>query len=610
MSQDGLHVVRQLVAVVARTFYRDEYVIALDYLNQHEVARIDVLSKHLRVVYREANRIYRDLEKHKLVQSITRQDPVVLNSPFQRATKSVYFYLDYRKFVDVVKWRIWKLQGQVQLRTEKEQKNVGYDCPDCKKHFNKMEVLSLMDPFTGMFKCDYCGGELVDNTVLEMELQTRKELTRFTMQSKVILTLLKKTDDITLPPPTPFSEVPVPSPSGDGDGKVDDAGKLGAGKELGVARDTGVASGDTVIVFAPDLTPKEAARIREAELEKKLRQNQLPAWHIWSTVSGVQMVVDQKITPEARLRHLRYGEGQAWRNSSWNRRERERARTAARELDEQLRALADGQGDRAEAREEQDEAKREGFYARFYAAVAQRVGMQLPHDPREGYQLLLDQLAKDEELERAEIERRRLEMEKAEKERKDAEAAHAAERSANGGMGGSFRPRSKFHPYRHGRGGYRSSRRNAPRLFEFVDAEPGAPAPAPAPAVAGKGAKEKAGVVPSGSDHEMLSQSTVADGADMDVCEVPLPPNAYTDGLYALSLADRRKLGLVDDGSLDAVPDEPLLGGAVPDVDIYVGGRAKAISSITSDDEGEMSIGEYTDYWNAWHRLRDNIPPA
>ncbi|KAJ2330694.1 hypothetical protein GGI00_003590, partial [Coemansia sp. RSA 2681] len=488
MSHAGLAVVRQLVAVVARTFYKDEYIIALDYLNWHEIARIDVLSKHLRVMTREAYRIFYDLEKHKLVQHILRQDDVVINSPFQRTRKSVYFYIDYRKFVDVVKWRIWKLQGQVQLRTEKEQKNVGYDCPDCKKHFNKMEVLSLMDPFTGMFKCDYCSGELVDNTVLEMELKSRKELTRFTMQTKVILTLLKKTDDITLPPPTPLSEVPVPNPSGDNDGKANDQGKLGGGKELGVARDTGVASGDTVIVFAPDLTSKEAARIREAELEKKLRQNQLPAWHIWSTVSGVQMVVDQKITTEARLRHLRYGEGQAYRNSSWNRSERDRARTAARELDRQLRALADGQGDRAEAREELDETKREGFYTRFYASVAQRVGMQLPHDPREGYQLLLDQLARDEELERAEMERRRLDMEKAEKERKDAEAAHAAERFASGGSGGSFRPRSKYyHPYKHGRGGYRSSRRTTPRLFEFVDVEPGTPS-------AAKGTKkEKAG---------------------------------------------------------------------------------------------------------------------
>ncbi|KAJ2897536.1 hypothetical protein IWW38_001682 [Coemansia aciculifera] len=620
MSQAGLAVVRQLVAVVARTFYKDEYIIALDYLNWHEIARIDVLSKHLRVVTKEAYRIFRDLEKQKLVYRVTRQEDVVLNLPFQRTRKSDYFFIDYRKFVDVVKWRIWKLQGQVQLRTEKEQKNVGYDCPDCKKHFNKMDVLSLIDQVTGVFRCDYCAGELVDNTVLEMELKSRKELTRFTMQTKVILTLLKKTDDITLPPPTPLSEVPVPNPSGDNDGRPDDRGKFG--KELGVARDTGVASGDTVIVFAPDLTSKEAARIREAELEKKLRQNQLPAWHIWSTVSGVQMVVDQKITTEARLRHLRYGEGQAFRNSSWNRAERDRARTAARELDKQLRALADGQGDHAEAREELDEAKREAFYARFYASVAQMVGLQLPHDSREGYQLLLDQLAKDEELERAELERRRLEKEKADKERKDAEAAHAAERSANGGGGGgSFRPRGKyFHPYKHGRGGYRSMRRTAPRLFEHVDDEPGAVVSKDKgkekekeSGKAGERQQQPTVPMPNGSDHEMQSQATVVVDDSMDVCDgdggtpltSPRLSDPCVDGIYALSLADRCKLGLhIDDdhgnSSLAVASNGAAYVGT--DVDVSVGGRLKSFSSITSDDEGEMSIPEYTEYWNVWHR--------
>ncbi|KAJ2238923.1 hypothetical protein GGI13_008190, partial [Coemansia sp. RSA 455] len=107
--------------------------------------------------------------------------------------------------------------------------------------------------------------------------------------------------------------------------------------------------------------------------------------------------------------------------------------------------------------------------------------------------------------------------------------------------------------------------------------------------------------VPTGSDQEMLSQSTVADGADMDVCEVS-PPNPYADGIYALSLADRRKLGLDDDDSLATVPNGVWQGHAEPDVNIYVGGRPKAISSITSDDEGEMSIKEYTEYWNIWHR--------
>ncbi|KAJ2339901.1 hypothetical protein GGH92_006507, partial [Coemansia sp. RSA 2673] len=527
MSQEGLDVVRQLVAVVARTFYKDEYVIALDYLNRHEIARSDVLSRHLRVVHKEAFRIYGDLEKHKLVQRITRQDDTGNNNPYQRRGKHTYFFIDYRKFVDVVKWRIWRLQEQVKLRMEKEQENLGYDCPDCHRRFKTMQVLSLMDPMTGMFKCDYCDGVLVDNTESELALKSQRELSRFTAQSMVILTLLKKTDSITLPPPTPLSEIPVPDVSGDLDGKADGKGKLGAGKELGFSRDTGLASGDTVIAFAPDLTPREAAQIREAELERKLRQNQLPAWHIWSTVSGVQMVVAQKITAEARLRHERYSESQVLRASSWNRRERERARAAIRSLDEQIRALADGQGGLAEVSNEQDDAKHERFYARFYAGVAQRTGIELPHDPRDGYRLMLDQLAKDEELERAELEKRRLDMERYEKERKEAEAAYAAERSAAGGSS-SFRQRPKFfYPYKHGRSAHhRLARRATHRLFEFIDLELEPHRPA----------KKSAAEVPDVSDVEMQSQET-ADGGGATNAD-SLDPSI--DGIYALSQMERR----------------------------------------------------------------------
>ncbi|KAJ2840987.1 hypothetical protein GGI22_008106, partial [Coemansia erecta] len=68
MSQESLDIVRQLVAVVARTFYKDEFVLALDYLNRHEIARSDVLHKYLHVMPREMSRIYGELEKHKLVK--------------------------------------------------------------------------------------------------------------------------------------------------------------------------------------------------------------------------------------------------------------------------------------------------------------------------------------------------------------------------------------------------------------------------------------------------------------------------------------------------------------------------------------------------------------
>ncbi|KAI7833556.1 hypothetical protein BX661DRAFT_140474, partial [Kickxella alabastrina] len=281
-----MDIVRNLVAVVSRTFYRDEYVIALDYLNRHEIARHDVLSKYLHVSPKEVFRIYGDLEKHKLVGRTSRRDDPGENARFSRGGTKAYFFLDYRRFVDVVKWRMWTLQEKVKEKVQKERQNLGYECAGCSKKFTTMDVLSLVDMFTGTFKCDYCSNELIDNTESDIALMSQKELSRFMEKFKTIIELLKQTDSITLPPPTPMNEVPVPNLDGTPGDEAAGKGKPGPGRELNVSRDTGITSGNTVIEFGPDLTPKEAARLREGELARKMRQNQLPAWHIWSTVSG------------------------------------------------------------------------------------------------------------------------------------------------------------------------------------------------------------------------------------------------------------------------------------------------------------------------------------
>ncbi|KAI8320745.1 hypothetical protein GQ54DRAFT_262995, partial [Martensiomyces pterosporus] len=283
MSQESLDIVRSLVTLVSRTFYEDKFVLALDFLNRKERAREDVLAKYLHVQSREVHKICGKLREDKLLRSEKRAEA---REPGQQPFQRTYYHLDYKLFVDVVKWRMWKLQTLVKAKMEQELQKLGYECPSCSAHYSTMEALSLVDFASGLFLCDNCGAQLEDNKDSEFSQESQKELSRFMEQCQPIINLLKKTDSIILPPPTPFSEVPPPDMSGDQDAGFDGKGQQGNGKELNVARDTGINTGEIVIGFAPDLTPKEAARIREAELERKRRQNALPAWHIWSTVSG------------------------------------------------------------------------------------------------------------------------------------------------------------------------------------------------------------------------------------------------------------------------------------------------------------------------------------
>ncbi|KAJ2158548.1 hypothetical protein GGF46_003698 [Coemansia sp. RSA 552] len=598
MSHDGLEVVKRLVDVVARTFYKDDYVVALDYLNRNEIARSDVLARYLHMKPKDMHKIYNELEKHKLVRMMTRTDDEMEVTLYQRRRMQRYYYIDYKQFVDVVKWRMHKLQENVRSKMDQEQENLGFDCPACGRHFSVMDAVPLFNPQSKLFECEYCGTGLVDHTSPELAQQSQREFSRIMDQFSTIIELLQRTESIVLPAPRPLSEVPVPELGGEPSG---DRGKQG--KELGVARDTGAVSGDTVIEFAPDLSAREAARIREAELEKKLRQNALPAWHIWSSVSGVQMVDDQKITSEARLKHRRYVERRNLRRCRWNRREKDRARAALRETEEQMRAAAGG-GGLKETSADAVEERREAFYARYYSAVARRSGIELPHDPREDYQRLLDQLAKNEELEKAELERRRQEMEKLEKERKEAAAAAAAtfgnDRNA---ANHAFRNhRNRYNPSyaRYSKSNFRNIRRVTKRLFEFVGASAADPPPAEQAEPTDDANAENA--VPDGEAPVTDNDDDDDDDNDDDDAR----PDPYLEGIYALAHAKRRKLGLDDEAALElpeGLSDTMLVlpPNVVLDVDVDVAGQPKPITSITRDDEARMSIDEYTAYWNAWH---------
>ncbi|KAJ2782743.1 hypothetical protein GGI15_002820 [Coemansia interrupta] len=606
MSREALEIAQQLVAVVARTFYEDDYVVALDYLNRHEIARYDVLAKHLHKQIPDTFKIYKDLNKQRLVEQQMRRDEVVESKSSARNPRrgqKAYFYIDYRQFVDVVKYRIWALQEKVKEKMQKEQDNLGYDCQSCSKHFTTMDVLPLVDMADGMFKCDYCGNVLIDNTESELAQKSQKELSRFMEQYRTIIELLQKTESIVLPAPTPLSEVPVPdTSSAAGDGG---AGRRNneAGPELNVSRDTGLTSGNTVIEFGPDLSPIEAARLREKELAKKMRQNQLPAWHIWSTVSGVQMVEDQKITPEAATRHARYIEMHNVRVWEWNKPKKERAEAAVKLLDKKLRLLANGQGISDGLQEEQVEAKREAYYQEFYNAIADRAGVNMPSDPREHYQKLIDQIASDEQAEKAERERRIQEMERLEKERKEA-AARAAAENADRGYGASrSRIRYSQNPNRPWRSGYRHTRKMMHRLFEFVDGEQTESTDVPTETSAdATGDGDATGNGEGASNVNANSNERFNNGNDV--------PDPYVEGIYGLSRQKRRRLGLDDavvadigDGDPESTSGESQ-DDSISRVDVIVCGKPKPIMQVTPEDEGAMSLSEYTEYWHAWRELQ------
>lgn len=199
-----------------------------------------------------------------------------------RMVPKTYYYIDYKEFVDVVKWKMYKMQTLVRdnLRTESE--NKGYVCPNCEKQFKPLDVLSLVDMTDQMFHCDICDNILEENDNAENVKGSQQVLTRLREQSQPIITLLKQTDSIVIP----SSYIYRHTPSGKANGsKRDDY-------ELAIAQDTGAGQGDIIVDLQMDNEAARRAKMEEAE--QKRQQNALPVWHQKSTISGTRLVAGDR----------------------------------------------------------------------------------------------------------------------------------------------------------------------------------------------------------------------------------------------------------------------------------------------------------------------------
>lgn len=224
---------------------------------------------------RDIHRICGKLKEDRLIKMANRMEP---RKQDQRLVPKTYYFIDYKELVDVVKWKMYKMQTIVRdnLRTESE--NKGYICPNCEKAFTPLDVLSLVNMADQLFHCDMCEHVLEENDNAENVKGSQQVLTKLREQSQSIISLLKQTDSIVIP-----------------EGYIYKHGVRGRTKgstqddyELAVARDTGAGQGDIIVDLQMDNEAARRAKMEEAE--QKRQQNALPVWHQRSTISDTVIV--------------------------------------------------------------------------------------------------------------------------------------------------------------------------------------------------------------------------------------------------------------------------------------------------------------------------------
>jgi len=187
-----------------------------------------------------------------------------------------YHYIDYKLFVDTVKWKIHQMTMKINEKRESELQNKGYRCPTCETKFTALDVLTLVDPTTNLFMCEYCHTELIQENNEESENAGQELYSKLMLQCGPILDLLKMTDKLVIPDYTP---------SAAGNTTVTEKVNLSNHRDLRIAEDNEDITGDIVIEFQNE--DDELLRKQQEEENKlKRKQNELPPWYQFSTVTG------------------------------------------------------------------------------------------------------------------------------------------------------------------------------------------------------------------------------------------------------------------------------------------------------------------------------------
>ncbi|KAF9234259.1 TFIIE alpha subunit-domain-containing protein [Melanogaster broomeanus] len=268
-TKDEQDVLRLLVQHVARGFYEPKYVIILDQLARHAVLKDDDLAGRMGLQAKELNKLMAVLGNDRLVH-VYRQNE--LKEGAQRSVGRQYYYIDYKHFCDVVKWRIAEMRRIIDSNLRNELDNRGYICPQCGKSYAPLEVDRLMQ---------FDLGDLRLRNLPRGSNRQRKRgkcqgsqdrMQRFNQAMRFVIEGLRRTESMVLP----ALDVPLWIKN-----NVVDADKQKTGQSSGlkVAGSSGRGRQDEAIGIVMSMDKDETTRRqeRDAEAAAKRQQNVLPA---------------------------------------------------------------------------------------------------------------------------------------------------------------------------------------------------------------------------------------------------------------------------------------------------------------------------------------------
>ncbi|KAJ4298135.1 hypothetical protein N0V90_006034 [Kalmusia sp. IMI 367209] len=291
---DPLELGKVFVKTVVRMFYDTEHIVVIDALIYHGALTLSDLvlvldaGKNSKTVGKFCGK----LKEGGLITVYARQET---REGAMKATTREYFYIDYRRAIDAVKYKIHKVDSRIKKDAKPTAEKMEFRCAQCKSEWTTMDVLDNVDHLgrDSGFLCKRCNFPLTalgDDDGPEPENDDTPA--KFNRQFKPLLDLMQQIDGVTIPAieGKDALEAAVELPR---DKEVNPGARHEVVPEYTV-KPTAVKGTNNVVEkievqIASNSEYNEAARAAEKERQEKISaQNQLPAWHTKSTVDKTQ----------------------------------------------------------------------------------------------------------------------------------------------------------------------------------------------------------------------------------------------------------------------------------------------------------------------------------
>ncbi|GFZ43208.1 hypothetical protein JCM24511_00927 [Saitozyma sp. JCM 24511] len=275
LSEDQVtRLCQDLIYQVSYAFYDTPYILLLKLIVHLGVVRETKLAEMVGLTGPDVRKYLGMLHVHRLVKRHLNKEKQPIPEYLVRAGDTektrvrdvIYWYMDYREFANVVKYRIAMMRKSIQAKISAEVGQRGYICPLDGSTYAALDLASLFDPATNSFRCESCGTELLEADLGENDGQDSMQ--RFNLATQPIRDALKAVEGVTLPSVNILAWIAMNVRTEIKDvGGEDEEGKKAFTVVLG-------GEGEREIIE------------RERLAEQQRVQNALPIWHTHSTVTG------------------------------------------------------------------------------------------------------------------------------------------------------------------------------------------------------------------------------------------------------------------------------------------------------------------------------------